>query len=636
MRIWLTSIFFVAWIGSAVAAPFTQDDTYKTASELFARHIEYSDFDPVIAKRTFQNALKRFDRAGLYILESEAKPYLNVNAETLHQVVLDFHKKKFTAYQPLHKLFIHSIKRARKIRTLIRSELLSDDILDLSEETRERWSGFADGEESLKLRLRQQMTGWLLDYANKKNVTSLNPELRLKVLNYYEQKRRAKEDPYLTSARNDDFYFHLFLAKSIACSLDAHTMVYSPKEAKELRYILSKVLCGVGLFLQEDIDGPIVQGFIPGSPVDLDGKIESGDRITHLDGHAVHGKSFKEVLQIMEGEEGSKLKITVVSTEGQVKELTYTREKIIMDHERLEVTHESYADGVIGKISFQSFYDNHEGVDLENDMRDALNSLKEMGPIYGLIIDLRQNLGGYLHQAVKIASLFIKEGVVVVAKYAGDEVRYTRDLDPRSFYNGPLVLLTSKASASAAEIVAQSLQDQGVAIVVGDERTYGKGSMQIQTLTDEFAEYFYKVTIGRYYTSSGKSTQIDGVEADLVVPTQYAPFRIGERYLNFPIPSDKLFNQMQASAHADIKMVLSLHQKKAPTLWERMIPRLKSNSQLRINEDVNFQAFQTFVEEKKKNITSDPDRVYGSEDLQMKEAVNIVKDMAQMVPLQSF
>ena len=102
-----------------------------------------------------------------------------------------------------------------------------------------------------------------------------------------------------------------------------------------------------------------------------------------------------------------------------------------------------------------------------------------------------------------------------------------RSLDGRSYYNGPLVILTSRASASAAEIVAQALQDYGTGIVVGDDRTYGKGTIQYQTVTDTGAASFFKVTVGRYYTVSGRTTQIDGVKADLVVPTPYSALAIG-------------------------------------------------------------------------------------------------------------
>jgi carboxyl-terminal processing protease len=207
-----------------------------------------------------------------------------------------------------------------------------------------------------------------------------------------------------------------------------------------------------------------------------------------------------------------------------------------------------------------------------------------------------------------------------------------RNLDPRIYYTGPLVILTSKLSASASEIVAQALQDYGVGIVVGDERTYGKGTIQYQTVTDTSAASFFKVTVGKYYTVSGRSTQIEGVKADIVVPTAYAPYHIGERYLEYALKNDQI-----APAYADPlsdipantqlwfqKNYLPFLQKKESE-WVQMVPKLKINSGYRLQNDPNFQAFlQKTKEENKEGFD------VGVNDLQMGEAVTIVKDMIHL------
>src|SRR5262249_53796114 len=159
---------------------------------------------------------------------------------------------------------------------------------------------------------------------------------------------------------------------------------------------------------------------------------------------------------------------------------------------------------------------------------------------YGLVLDLRENAGGFLSQAVKVSGIFLSNGIVVISKYSRGDVHFLRNIVGRSYFNGPLVILTSKMSASASEIVAQALQDYGVGIVVGDERTFGKGSIQYQTVTDMSTDLFFKVTVGKYYTASGRTTQIEGVKTDIVVPTHYAPYHIGERYLEYPLSADKV------------------------------------------------------------------------------------------------
>lgn len=126
---------------------------------------------------------------------------------------------------------------------------------------------------------------------------------------------------------------------------------------------------------------------------------------------------------------------------------------------RLSWEAEPFGDGFIGKITLPSFYESANATSCEADIREALKELKKKGKLVGLVLDMRQNLGGFLTQAVKVAGLFITSGVVVVSRYAQSEIQYMRNVDPRVYYNGPFVILTSKASASAAEIVAQALQD---------------------------------------------------------------------------------------------------------------------------------------------------------------------------------
>jgi len=310
-----------------------------------------------------------------------------------------------------------------------------------------------------------------------------------------------------------------------------------------------------------------------------------------------------------------------------------------MQNDRLTYTYEPYADGIIAKITLNSFYENGGGINSEKDLKDALKKLQEVGPIRGLILDFRENAGGFLSQAVKVAGLFISNGIVVVSKYGKGEVHYLRSLDPKTYYNGPFLILTSKLSASAAEIVAQSLQDYGVALIVGDERTFGKGSIQFQTVTDEKAELFFKVTVGKYYTVSGKSTQIEGVVADIVIPTHFSPFNIGERYLEYPLSSDRI-----PSAYSDSlvdldgntkrwfqKNYLPFLQKKV-TFWRKMVPELKKSSERRIAGDPRFQKFLQTQEKIKaklngKEIQWDEIQAPSFEDIQMQESVQILKEM---------
>jgi carboxyl-terminal processing protease len=232
---------------------------------------------------------------------------------------------------------------------------------------------------------------------------------------------------------------------------------------------------------------------------------------------------------------------------------------------------------------------------------------------------------------------------VVISKYGKGEVHYLRNIVAKSFYNGPLVVLTSKMSASASEIVAQALQDYGVALVVGDQRTFGKGSIQYQTVTDEKADMFFKVTVGRYYTASGKSTQIDGVIADIVVPSQYAPYRIGEMYLEYPLPQDHVepafvdpLTDLDEKTRKLFQMRYLPFTQRVVSFWKKMLPSLRQNSAARMAKNPEFQSYlqkQATIQARSDSIppnTVDEQVQMGKDDIQMREAVNIVKDMIDL------
>jgi carboxyl-terminal processing protease len=311
-----------------------------------------------------------------------------------------------------------------------------------------------------------------------------------------------------------------------------------------------------------------------------------------------------------------------------------------MNEERIQTSVEKFGDGIIGKIALHSFYEGGDGVSSEKDVRDAIQSFRQQGELKGLILDLRENSGGFLSQAVKVSGLFISNGVVVISKYAKGEMHYLRSISGRPFFNGPVVILTSQMSASAAEIVAQALQDYGVGLVVGDPRTFGKGSIQYQTVTDANADIFFKITVGRYYTVSGRSTQIDGVLADIVVPTQYAPYNIGERFLEYPLPADAV-EPAYVDTLADLdentqkifqKRYLPFLQRVIP-YWKKMLPQLKNNSSARIARSAEFQEFLRRSEVIRNrqsgaptNSIDEPIHI-GLDDLQAKESVNILQDM---------
>lgn len=302
-----------------------------------------------------------------------------------------------------------------------------------------------------------------------------------------------------------------------------------------------------------------------------------------------------------------------------------------MNEDRVSHSFVPFGSGILGKVDIPSFYESSDGSSCSVDLKAALHELKSQGTLIGLVLDFRENSGGFLSQAVKVASLFMSGGVVVVSKYSEGQMQYLRHTDGKMYYQGPLVILTSKASASAAEIVAQALQDYGIAVIVGDERTYGKGTIQYQTVTGNKSSSNFKVTVGKYYTVSGRSTQIEGVKADIVVPTNYSPFPIGEKYLLYPLKNDQIdsvfvdpLKDVSSKSKSWMRKNYLPHLQKKLSFWTEALPVLQKNSAFRLRENP---AFIRFLEKVRSDSLKDSS-FSEEEDLQMAEALQILQDMA--------
>jgi carboxyl-terminal processing protease len=614
----------------------------QNMQNIFHYHVENKELSPVIVRRSFKIYIEQFDPDKLYLLKEEVLPFLELQDKDVAKVAKQYEKDHFDEYIRLNNLLERSITRHRIIREEVRAQVAA--AVYVSSQNAEFSADYARNEEELRQRIWAKFSR-LVELREKKDGAPLGVEKRAKFLALYEKKLRRLETNYYLSQEQGtetlpsaEHYQALHILKALTKSLDAHSAYYSSDEAAELRAALKKQFQGIGVVLKESEDGVYISDLITGGPAYLSGAIKVGDVVLAIDGHNVQDIAFEEVLEHLRGDEGNFVELTLKRESGEACKVQLKREKIVLHEERLSYTYEPYADGVIGKICLPGFYDNGEGVNSEKDLREAIRELKSLGPVYGLVIDMRENSGGFLSQAVKVAGLFITKGIIVISKYSDGEIRYMRDLDGRMYYQGPVVLLTSKASASAAEIVAQALQDYGVAVVVGDERTYGKGSMQYQTVTEDDAKAYFKVTVGRYYTISGKSTQIEGVKADILVPTAFSPYNIGERYLEHPLSSDQLDMDKVNSGKSQYK---AFQKKYIPasdikeTIWKKMLPYLKANSEKRLAKDENFQLFLRKIrgETSPDTRTSKHSRKnhknnnFGVNDLQVKESVNIVKDM---------
>ncbi len=634
----ITFLFCLISVGLYGNHELKKADVKSTFEEMLALHVEHQKIDPLLYVRAIKIFIEQFDLSKMYLLDREVEDLLAISEKKIENGIKQYHADDLSEFDHINSLIQKAIMRVQNWRQEIERELALSAI-DLQPTRGETYLAYAKDEVLLKKRMHKTLVRILMEEKRINQIAEWSPKIREKIFTLWEGRFQRKEKNYLAAGAEKEHFLALHSLRALAKSLDAHTAYFSPEEAREMRTALEKQFEGVGVVLREGIHGVVIEDLVTGGPAERSGKIQLGDRIVQIDGEAIANKNYEEILKAMQGKGNKELRLGLQrGNKSKVHEVFLIREKITMSDERLQYTSHPLADGHVGVLTLPSFYEGGHGSSAESDMRDAIKKLKKEAPLKGLILDMRENAGGFLTQAVKISGLFITKGVIVISKYSRGEIKYLRNLDGRLFFDGPLIILTSRASASAAEIVAGALQDYGVALIVGDKETYGKGTIQYQTITDKEAKNFYKVTVGRYYTVSGRSTQIVGVKADIVVPTIFASYKIGERFLEYPLPNDQV-----ASAYIDPlsdidyrnrnwfqkNYLPNLH--RPGDLWQRALPVLKENSQWRLANDKNFLQFLETQDKIKgrsartfQRIASPP---WGEEDLQMTEALNIMKDM---------
>lgn len=665
LKIFVISIFLLnRLLFAQEEEQLKKQDITKIMEQIFAEHLGQKQMDQEILKHAFKIYIDQFDPDRTYLLQNEITPYYQLSEPQMQEFIAQYRKGDFSSFEKLNTIVQKSIFRAREYR----KELLKypDEIFYAAEKKQgnkdNEWLDpdlnrlFATTNEQLKDRIREQMVDFI--QAEQKRYGK-NQVLRYKskILILFNSALNAIEDNYLYlnkegnpfNAAKKENAFVLHVLKSLASALDAHTAFYSNAEAYDMKVRLEKEFEGIGVVLQQSPAGIIISSVIEGGPASKSGKVLANDRLIKIDGQSIQGENLSQVMDMMRGAKGSKIELVLdrtqqVGNQQVVKEVVIElkRAPIVVKSDRIETKSEKFGNGLIGMITLHSFYQGEDGEGSDVDMRKAIEELDKKGNLRGLILDLRENSGGFLTQAVKVAGLFINNGIVVISKYSDGEERIYRDMDGKRLYNGPLVILTSKATASAAEIVAQALQDYGIALIIGDEHTYGKGTIQSQTVTGQNGvTSYFKVTVGRYYTVSGKTPQLQGVKADVIAPGPYSKMHIGEEYLDHPLKPDSIpANYEDQLKDIDpglrswyLKYYTPTLQQKI-SIWTDMLPILKKNSVYRLQHNKNYQMFLKELSDNKVDMElfhhDDEDvgnQDYGHEDLQMQEAVNVIKDM---------
>jgi carboxyl-terminal processing protease len=410
---------------------------------------------------------------------------------------------------------------------------------------------------------------------------------------------------------NSEDVFSMYM-NAVTESYDPHTNYMSPKAADLFKQQMTLSLEGIGARLQTENDYTRVAEVIPGGPAQKSALIQVNDRIIGV-GQGTTGEivdvigwRIDEVVKLIKGPKGTTVRLQILPAEtgvnGASKTISLVRDKIKLDDMRAQKDLIHYQKGgknlKLGVITLPQFYMDFEGYqkgdpNYTSTTRDVQKLVKELQTenIDGIVLDLRNNGGGSLTEAIDLTGLFIKNGPVVQVKNSANKIETLTDDNPTLLYNGPLVVLTNRFSASASEIFAGAIQDYHRGVIVG-ESSYGKGTVQTVINLNRFINDpnnqvgDLKVTFQKFYRVTGSSTQHKGVVPDIKLPTALTPEQFGEGSSPSALPWDEIKG--------------TLYQK-TPIINDKVISSLTKSYQDRLKTDVALQRFVTETEETSKS-----------------------------------
>lgn len=411
---------------------------------------------------------------------------------------------------------------------------------------------------------------------------------------------------------NSEDVFGIYM-NAITESYDPHTSYLSPRASDVFNQAMSLSLEGIGAQLQTDNDYTKIVKILPGGPAEKSDKIHVNDLISGVaqgeKGEMVDvvGWRVDEVVKLIKGPKGTTVRIQFLpaseGTGAAAREVTLVRDKIKLEDQAAKkkvINYQSNGRNMkMGVIELPSFYMDFEAYqkgdpDYRSTTRDVRNLITELQKegVDGIVMDLRNNGGGSLEEAIQLTGLFIKNGPVVQVKSSDNRVAVYDDDDQKVLYNGPLVVMTNRFSASASEIFAGAIQDYGRGVIVG-ESTFGKGTVQKVLDLGRFIDSSepvgeLKLTFQKFYRVAGSSTQHKGVIPDVKLPSALGDEQFGESSNPSALPWDVI-------KPANFTKVTDINGK--------VIADLNKSYQERVKVDPSLKKYITETEELKNNLS---------------------------------
>jgi carboxyl-terminal processing protease len=537
-----------------------------------------------LSSKIFDAYIKNLDPNKVFFLASDVEEMEKYRLTIDEQLNMGDLTSAFQMYNRYQK---RMLERYAYIDQLLKQsfEFTSDETYQPDRE-KAKW---AASPEELNNYWRKDLKRQLLDWkiGGKADTTALR-ELK---------ERYARSAKYMARTRSEDV-FQVFM-NAYTESIDPHTSYMIPKTAQEFNKDMAQSFEGIGATLRLEGDYVTIQDLIPGGPAFRSKLINPKDRIVGVaqgDGGAfvdVIGWFTDDAVKLIRGPKGTVVRLKILAANGvtgsPTSEVRIVREKIKIEEQKAKQEVLNYKQGdknvKIGLITIPMFYRDFEGArkreadfnSTTSDVRKFLNEFKQSG-VDGVVIDLRNNGGGSLIEAVDLTGLFITKGPVVQRKQSAGKISQEVDRDIEQVYNGPLVVMINRFSASASEIFAAAIQDYKRGIIVG-EQSYGKGTVQSVVDLDNYIgdgkepAGQLKITLEKFYRINGSSTQHKGVSPDFALPSAFSAEEFGESSQPSALPWDMIAstsyqptNHVLAPALAKLQAAFATRLKTKPDL----------------------------------------------------------------------
>jgi len=522
-------------------------------------HYLPKQLDDEFSEKVFTSFIEGLDPSKRYFTQNDIKEFSRYKYQIDNQIK----KSDLTFYNLVYGRFIEKIKSAKEYYGEILAQSFKfskKEIIDINYKD----VPFAINENELINHWRKQL---------KLNTIGRIQEKQELEKNKAEKDKKFKKTPFKTlekEARNevlknmDELYirieelehsdwFSTFL-NSIVAGFDPHSSYMAPRVKERFDQEISGKLEGIGARLQKRGIYTHIVELISGGPAWKQGSLEVGDiilKVAQSDGDPLEivGMRLDDAIKFIKGKKGTEVRLTVKKKiDGSIQVISIIRDIVNLDDTFVKssiVTKNGKKYGVINLPQFYIDFSDKKFRDSAKDMEKEIENLKKEN-IAGLLIDLRNNGGGSLKTAIEISGLFIDKGPIVQVKYRGEQPLVKNDVNTKTQWNGPLVVLVNEFSASASEIFAAAMQDYNRAVILGGNQTYGKGTVQnILPINKYYPAYkkdlgFLKMTIQKFYRINGGSTQKEGVYSDIAMPSRYSYMKFGERDMEGSLEWDKV------------------------------------------------------------------------------------------------